>query len=149
MKNKNLLIGIAIVLIVAAAGFGTWKLFFSGNEETVIEEDVAKLPRVDDSVKVSVKGIENNTKVVISVDNIPDKTTSIDVELTYNTAQGLPKGAIGKIRLSGESSATKEILLGTCSRGVCRYDEGVEKVSVILRFNSSDGASIFEDEFTL
>jgi len=43
----------------------------------------------------------------------------------------------------------KEIVLGSCSTNICTYDEGVEKVTVNLKFNSPEESRIFEKELAL
>ena len=51
-------------------------------------------------------------------------TDSLEYELIYELEDGLTRGASGEIELT-QGEGEKDILLGTCSRGTCKYDEGV------------------------
>lgn len=61
----------------------------------------------------------------------------LEYELTYEAEDQL-QGAIGRITLRGEEVGPEEILLGTCSKGVCKYDKGVEKGSLEVKFLYKD-----------
>jgi len=74
---------------------------------------------------------------------------TIEYELVYES-QGLSRGVIGSIELSsGETEVSRKLLLGTCSRDVCKYDEGVEQGSLTLRFRGTEGTRKFETSFHL
>lgn len=59
----------------------------------------------------------------------------VEYELIYETGPQL-QGAIGRFDLP--LAIPEEILFGTCSRGVCKYDEDVEKGSLRLNFFDPD-----------
>src|SRR4030042_3412836 len=74
---------------------------------------------------------------------------TIEYELVYES-QGLSRGVIGSVELSsGETEVSRKLLLGTCSRDVCKYDEGVEQGSLTLRFRGTEGTRKFETSFHL
>lgn len=73
---------------------------------------------------------------------------SIDYELIYLT-QGLSRGVIGSIDLKGESVYSRKVLLGTCSRGVCKYDEDVTDGTLTLKFRRTEGVRKFTSDFHL
>ncbi len=74
---------------------------------------------------------------------------TIEYELVYES-QGLSRGVIGSIELSsGENKISRKLLLGSCSKDVCKYDEGVEKGTLTLRFRSPEGTRKFETDFHL
>ena len=74
---------------------------------------------------------------------------TIEYELVYES-QGLSRGVIGSVELStGETEVSRKLLLGTCSRDVCKYDEGVEQGNLTLRFRGSEGTRKFETSFHL
>lgn len=147
-NNKPLIIGGIVIALVVVGGL-VWKFVLSEKALPVQEEEEVMLPQVDPSVEVAVAARSDKKAVTLRVANIPSDTESIEYELSYNTAEGLPKGALGKITLKGESSIEREILLGTCSRNVCRYDEGVTRIDLVLRFNSAKGASQFQKSYDL
>ncbi len=90
-----------------------------------------------------------------------DGIKSLEYELTYeadSTAQEQSEGGEPRVQrgitgdadiLSGKSSYESEWLdLGSCSRNVCRYDSGVESVSLTLKLNKADG-KILQSEKSL
>jgi hypothetical protein len=74
----------------------------------------------------------------------------LEYELTYKVGTQL-QGAIGRFDLEGERAGPEEILLGTCSKGVCKYDEGVEsgKISVKFLYKDIREEKTWETEFNL
>ncbi len=152
IKENKMLVGVVVLGLIALSvvGFGMWKFVFAPSPETVVEEEEIELPVVDSSVKVDLVARDDKKAVTLKISSIPKGTESIDYELSYDTSAGLPKGALGTIRLKdGESSVEREILLGTCSRNVCKYDEGVTKINLVLRFNHPKGSSQFQKEYVL
>ncbi len=150
-KNTMLsLIAVGVLLVVLAGGFVVVK---SMNKKTTVappaEEEQVDLPPVDSSVEVQLTSKSDGKAVTLTVTKIPENTQSIEYELSYTTDKGLPKGALGKIDLTGKPEITREILLGTCSRNVCTYDTGVKSVNLVLRFNSASGATQFKKEYPL
>ncbi len=68
--------------------------------------------------------------------------SSMDYELTWkaNNAGNLTtQGTSGTVKISGQSSYNKDLLLGSESSGKFRYDQGVENGTVTLRFRNSSG----------
>lgn len=154
MKNQTaLIISVVVLIAVLGGGFLVVKNFLKPtNTPTSSDAPKIEYPPVDSSVEVNVKLKSDGKSVILSVAKIPAGTDSIDYEFNYITGEGLPKGAIGKIRnsdISGEA-ATKDVLLGTCSTGgKCTYDTGVKSVKVTLLFHNSDETKQFVKEFTL
>jgi len=80
----------------------------------------------------------NKHEVVLEIKNIKN-ATSLEYELTYLSKE-IPRGVVGTINLKeGEASITRKILLGTCSRNVCKYDEGVTGGTLTLRLRGPEG----------
>ena len=151
MKNKTaLFVSLGILLLVLIGGFVVIKNLTKAPPPPAPEEEKkTELPQVDASVKVDLIAKAGANSVTLSVTNIPEGTDSIEYELSYLTGEGLPKGALGKIDLKGNTEITRDILLGTCSRNTCTYDQGVKSVKLVLRFNSATGASQFSKEYPL
>lgn len=76
------------------------------------------------------------------------KAETIEYELVYLT-HGLSRGVIGSIDLEGEKTISRKLLLGTCSRGVCKYDEDVTEGTLTLRFRGPEGVRKFVSDFHL
>jgi len=93
------------------------------------------IPRADKhEVTLEVKGLKN--------------ANSIEYELTY-LSKGLSRGVVGTINLNGETSITRKILLGTCSRNVCKYDEGITDGVLTLRLRGAEGVVKITADFDL
>ncbi len=155
LKKFNIVIvGVVLIVLIIAAvvikGVG-------GKKAAVEPEDAPSpteiLPTIDASVNVDLTFSSDKKHMTLSISNLPDKITSIDYELSYVTGEGIPKGNIGEIRLSGEKSVTRsgeELTLGTCSRGKCVYYDGITTVSLSLKFHKEDGSSgIFQKDYSI
>ncbi|QQS38576.1 hypothetical protein IPM62_04305 [Candidatus Woesebacteria bacterium] len=64
---------------------------------------------------------------------------SMDYELLYKTGEGITQGVPGNIKLNGQDSIERELLLGSESSGKFRYDEGVESGTFSLKFRNDKG----------
>lgn len=150
-KNKMVVIGVLVILVVAIVAF----MLLGNRNEPVVEEELtaeemeeAPIPTVDPSVKVDVKAVNNDREVEITVSNAPKGTESIDIELSYETADKGLQGAIGAIMVK-DGGGTKKITLGTCSSGTCVYHNVTSDIKVYLKFNGDYGEQIFEKNFTI
>lgn len=150
--RKPLLIALAVVIVILVVG----GVFLMGRRSTKAPQATAPsptsdvIPTVDSSVKVSLSPAEAGKEVVLSVSGIPKTTTSIDYELSYNTAaQGL-QGVIGTLTVKpGETSAKKQLTLGTCSSGTCVYHKVEGPIQLTLKFSGEYGQKIYEKEHEL
>lgn len=150
MKKKNLILIIIVLAILLVS-----LLIFKAKRGREIEVSptptpTIALPPVGEEVEVSLTPRYDKKAVILKISQIPPETTSIDYELSYETSEGLPRGVLGTLHLKeGEGSVEREIVLGTCSRNVCVYDTGVEKVNLVLKFNFPQGSSQFQKEYEL
>lgn len=154
-KNKNAVIVSVIILVLVGVGL----LLTRGNGDDSANADkkstlpgVEILPTVDSSVVVNLEADKLVHNVTLSVEHYPAGTTSVEYELSYDAnveGEIVPKGAVGDIKVDGESIISKEITLGTCSSGTCKYDEGITKTHLLLKFVGSYGAKLFTGDFEL
>jgi len=87
-------------------------------------------------------------EVTLEIKNIKN-ATSLEYELTYLSKE-IPRGVVGTVNLKeGETSITRKILLGTCSRNVCKYDEGVTGGTLTLRLRGPEGLIKVTGDFDL
>lgn len=63
---------------------------------------------------------------------------SVSYSLTYNTSTQ-PEGVIGSVSTTGPSSATQELLFGTCSKNVCRYHTGINNARLEVTYTTKVG----------
>lgn len=143
LKNKLALIGISAVLVVGViAGF----IFFQNSKKT--EEIVDDGTIEEQAIEISPEDIglvltpnSNNTEVVMMI-NDTSKFSSFEYEMNYDAevdGEIVPRGAIGSGEVEDGKPIKREITIGTCSSGKCKYDTGVTKISFIIRLNLKDG----------
>lgn len=151
MKNKNLIIAILIILVVTVImGTGTFLLLGKKSNklpetDTEIEEQVKKISK--DEIGLKLKMGSDGKRVVFEVGKT-ENIASLDYQLSYNSKDNIPRGAIGhiEIKIKGQP-VKKEIVLGTCS-DVCHYDEDVSNIKLILKVTKLDG-KIYQAEVSL
>lgn len=153
MNKKYIIITLLIflILIIGAVLFIKQKLAPVNDENTqALPTPTVALPTVSDKTKVDLTATQNKQSVVLKITGIDSDVDSIEYELTYTTGAGIPRGVLGKIKISGEKEITRsDIVLGTCSSGKCVYDTGVSQVDLSLKFNTPSGSSIFQKSYTL
>lgn len=149
IKNKGLLAGIiAVVIVIGIAGY----IFITGGSSsgpdipTTAEENVIEMKATD--IGLVLKPINNGQEVEVTITNL-EKVKSIEGSLEYEALEGSEKvsrGALVSISeeevseaKSGSGEITREITIGTCSSGTCKYDKGVEEVTAQLRINLTSG----------
>lgn len=90
-------------------------------------------------------------ELTLTVDEVKN-AANVDYEIEYYDSQRTYiEGAVGHIDFSQEvPPVSKKILLGTCSKNVCRYrDEGVSGGSLTLRFVGGDNPYTLKSDFNL
>lgn len=146
------IVALGLALIVG----GVW--FFTRSKEDVTpaggkrtQDQVVKELPIEERPFVSLTPRADGREFHLTISNIPSGTESVEYELVYKVASGVTQGVPGTVKLSGKSSIERDLLLGTCSSGKCRYDEGVEQGTFTLRLRDSDGKLItkLETEFHL
>ncbi len=109
------------------------------------------LKAADPNIKVDLKPADLGKTLTLTITNYPSDITSIEYELTYQTENNKQEGVFGQIKLENrEKSIQRELTLGTCSSGVCRYHNLTDGLGLLtIKFNSPKGASRFQKEFKL
>src|SRR3990167_1110847 len=149
--NQKLKIIIPLILVLAAFGifFFTRKPKDTGQDQIPQRkiEEINKLP-VKDRPFVTLTPRADGREVTLTVDKVKNATT-IEYELEYQ-AESLIQGVFGTIDLTKESQpVAKDLLFGSCSKGKCRYDEGVSGGSLTMRFEGAGEAYVLKSDFNL
>jgi len=105
-------------------------------EELIIEEVSA------DDIGLVLTPSRDNKSVKMEISKISD-IYSIEYEVSYE-AEGkegnVPRGVIGTVEVKDNSlEIERDILLGTCSSNVCRYDTVISDIKFVIRINYKDG----------
>lgn len=144
MKNKNIVIIIALVCLIILASGGFFVLSSKKTstipaptiEPQSIEEVVTTLSAED--IGLNLKTAQGNQKVIMEILNTND-ISSLDYELSYASKGDIPRGAIGHLDVKTKGQPVRqEIVLGTCS-DVCHYDQEVSNIKLTLKVNKTDG----------
>ncbi len=149
-NKRYLIIGIVVVfLLIGIVGFVIKRNQIPNsaiNQPSPTEEVI---PTIDSSVVVDLISLSTGREVQLTIGKIPSGTSTIDYELSYQTAKQGLQGVIGTITLNKESDYKKNLTLGTCSSGTCIYHQVIGKINLTLKFNGSYGERIFEKDFEI
>lgn len=111
----------------------------SGPTPTVEEEAVSMNP---EDIGLVLTPNKDNTEVNMKINDV-SKFTTFDYEMSYDAevdGEVVPRGALGSGEVKdGESSISRDITIGTCSAGKCKYDKGVSKISFTIKLTLKDG----------
>lgn len=66
---------------------------------------------------------------------------SVSYSFTY-TANGMPQGAGGTITAANNPTASRELLFGTCSSGVCTYHNNLSNARLVLTAKRTNGTTV-------
>lgn len=88
---------------------------------------------------VSVKFRPDRRAIVATFTNL-NKASSVNYMFSYNT-RGTTQGAQGSVSTS-ENNTSREIIFGTCSHGVCRYDYGISGAKFVVTIKLPNGRKI-------
>lgn len=160
MKNKTILIIIAVAVVLFALG-GGYFLFArqSSDQKPLPSRSIDNGPEnlSPDEIGLKLTASENKKQIKFSISKLSG-IKAVAYQLTYeadSTKQeisegGEPKvqrGIIGDAKLKpGESSYESPwIDLGSASKNVVRYDTGVESVNLILKITKNNN-KIYQTE---
>jgi flagellar basal body-associated protein FliL len=150
-KNKGVIVAIVVVLVLLLGGGGYY--FMSAKKAPVEEEQADQTDQVltlsPEEIGLTVEPKSDKKAVKIKIEKAGD-IKSIEYQVTYEAdstaeekAEGgdprVQRGITGDADMSGASYESDWLDLGSCSRNVCRYDTGVEKVDVTLKVVKKNG----------
>lgn len=92
---------------------------------------------VSSGVTSSVRFRSDRRAVLINLSNL-NKATSVTYSLSY-TGNGIAQGAQGTVIVGSETSATRELLFGTCSKNVCTYHANIINARLEIRSKLKNG----------
>lgn len=146
--KKKLPIIIVGLLVILVAGFLVIKSQKKQNtsEITTTEVEVPQAP-INERPFVSLIPRSDAHQLTLQVENLKNITT-VEYELVYLVGDA-QRGVIGSIVTNAKSAVSKDLLMGSCSKNVCKYDEGVTGGTLTLRFRGSGSVSKYEAPFSL
>jgi len=135
-KYLPYIIGVIVLLLILGGAF--W--FLRGGKQAEPEEKPEQLApewSLEERPYITLTPREDGHEFKLRIEGIKD-TELIDYELVY-FANDISRGVTGTIELEGKTSVERDLLLGSCSRNVCKYDENVTEGTLSLRFQNSEG----------
>lgn len=142
------LIVFGVLVILGVGGFFLFRTKKSTKEVTTPEsKGVLIETTLEERPYVTLTPRSDGRELTLEISRIK-KAQTIEYELVYLSA-GLSRGVIGSIDVNGETTISRKLLLGTCSRDVCKYDEEVTEGTLTLRFRAPDGVRKFISDFHL
>jgi len=145
-KNKIILGVILVIIVVLGAAFVVFRpKAQQGNSNAGQEtQNVKKVTPEEIGLTLALR--DDKKAVEMKVTKL-EGIKSLEYELDYTatvTEEGetndVPRGVLSTIDVKPEDSEiTKEILLGTCSSGTCKYDKVTSDIKVIMKVNYTNG----------
>jgi len=147
-KQKFILAGVIGFLLVGGALFFLLKDKPSNTNEEGNPKPEIKALATEELPTISLTAKNDGRELVLGIKTKQNfaALAKVEYELIYYLEDGLSRGAMGEIELTN-GEGEKEILLGTCSRDVCRYDEGVTGGKVIVTLAKENRLHSFEANF--
>lgn len=150
--NKKLLIGIVAVVVLLLIGGG----FFFLNRSTEVPEDTVaefeeSYPELDpEEIGLEMEARSDGKAIKFTINEASD-IESIEYDLSYEAdfsgaeaAEGgtgrIQRGVTGEDDVDGDVYESDYLDLGSCSSGTCRYDTGVEEVTLVIKLTKDDGS---------
>jgi flagellar basal body-associated protein FliL len=151
-KKKGFLIALVVVLVLLLGGGGFY--FISSKNKAPAQDEQADqsdqvLTLSPEEIGLTVEPKSDKKAVKIKIEKAGD-IKSIEYQVTYEAdstaeekAEGgdprVQRGITGDADVKDSSYESDWLDLGSCSRNVCRYDTGVEKVDVTLKIVKKNG----------
>ncbi|MEK7497859.1 MAG: hypothetical protein AAB656_02985 [Patescibacteria group bacterium] len=88
---------------------------------------------------LKVKFMPSRLGIVATFSNM-NSVSKISYIFSY-TSRGVMQGASGSIN-TGEINTSREIIFGTCSHGVCRYDSGISNAQFVVTTTLQNGRKV-------
>jgi len=120
-KSIKIILVVLVVIIGLVLRFTLFKKPDVDSQIPVVKQ--AQPLSIEEMPLILLSPKEQGRELLLQAKGVKD-VDSLEYELIYELEDGLTRGASGEIELA-QKEGEKNILLGTCSRGTCKYDEGV------------------------
>ncbi len=147
-QNLKFIIPGVILLVILA-----WMFWPSKKTKTTTPTPAKKMEEINkiavaDRPYVTLIPRADGKEVKMTIDFVKD-AANLEYEMEYQAAS-LIQGVFGTIDFAKEPApVSKDLLFGSCSKGKCRYDEGVSGGSLTLRFDGGSDPYALKTDFNL
>jgi hypothetical protein len=138
MKNKNLIIYIAIGLVILI-GLVAFVFFGKKASSSVAQnspEEVVSTMKPEE-IGLTLTASSDNHKLILEISKTAN-ISKLDYELDYTKKGDIPTGVIGNPQVKSGQLFKQEIVMGTCS-DVCHYDQDVSNIKLVVKVTKTDG----------
>ena len=150
MNKKILLIISAILLLIIVVVMFMRKSSSQKEQEvTVVPTPTKVLEKIEaqDVGDISLTPRYDKKAATLKIKRVSERIDTAEYEFQYETIDGKNQGVLGRIDLSTQKDILKEILLGTCSKNVCRYDTATKGI-LTIKFTGPDSfEKVFQKEY--
>jgi hypothetical protein len=144
MQRNQLIISLGILLLAIIIGITVF-VFSSGQDSTSTTQSTGEANEttqlrtlMPEDIGLTLVPARSGKALMMNISKLTG-IKSVEYELTYLSKGDIPRGAIGNLPVKpGDTLLQQEIILGTCSN-VCKYDEGVRDIRLVLKINKTDG----------
>lgn len=124
------------ILIAAAVYFLVIKK--PAETEPDEQETLVVLPLIERPI-ASLTPSADGHWLKLRIEKMNKLAASVEYELLYELPDGRTQGVPGTMKLTGQDLIERDLLLGSESSGKFRYDEGVNKGTLTVRFRDDAG----------
>jgi hypothetical protein len=90
-------------------------------------------------IKAKFRG--DRRAIVVTFTNL-SIASSVNYTLTYDNFNKVTQAAGGSVAKGIAEPVSRELLFGTCSSGVCRYDSGISNAKLVVNYTLKNGKKI-------
>jgi hypothetical protein len=139
------------ILVLVGAYFLLIKPRNEGVKESIPQEEAAPEVPIEQRPVVSLTPSDDGHWLTLNIKDIRISAESLEYLLLYDLPDGRQQGVPGTVKIAGENSIERKLLLGSESSGKFRYDEGVERGTITIKFRDSKAKLVanFSSEFHL
>lgn len=137
MKIKKYLPFIILFAGIAVLVAGFFLLRNKGSE--VAQEETAPEVPFEQRPFVTLTPNDDGHWLKMNISNLTFSAQTLEYELLYSLPDGRNQGVPGTVKLMGNESIERDLLLGSESSGKFRYDEGVEEGTLTLKYRDEKG----------
>lgn len=152
MKRVVLIAGIVVVVVLIFVGMRfLLRSSSQAPENTQIPTKVKEFS-LEEKPYITLTPTVDGHRIILNLTRLPKEAKSVDYELVYTVENGKTQAVVGSFKnLENMQKLEKELLLGSCSSGKCRYDKGVEKGELVVALRNEDGSLLakFSSQFHL
>ena len=142
--KKYIPVGIVVLgVVVVVVVFLVSKFLSGGAEDLLADESAARELTAQERPFTSLTPSVDGHELKLVVENIDiEGVVGVDYELLYTVEDGRTQGGWGTVAINPGESVERDLLLGSESAGKKRFDEGVERGMLTLRFRDEKGRLI-------